>query len=749
MRNYVPSKPVEGDAESVGDFNHSIFLYPPNLACDQLQQDTVQVRSDSVSYTFRVFVQDTPPVFTGTAEKVANLTDSLRYCYDANTDDEAEDNVAATQGWSFPYGRTSYSFGDPLDPNVSKVQPDWMTNTYMKNANGQSDVAGQSFATTGLLKLESDSATAIGLLTPTPQINGDLSLDTIASVVCHDGHTGVTRNTYAVHVNVEPYIVTQSLPSAKEDSDYNITLLDTTHAIFASDPNIGDSLTYFLVYRDSTLDGSLLDTTLFPGVYIDSASHSLVVKRDNYYAGTTACKFSGIPNISAPLTTPSWLKINPISGILYGIPGLNDAPRQENVTVLVRDPYGLVAVRTIPLNVDSVNHVPQILGEPPVICEIVNTTVTANFTVTDIDLKRDSIYADTLQLSVITPNGGVTINPQTIPGGAGSDSVPITVTITLNNSANYGQVIPVQIEVTDKFGAKSIKTINVRLSNRVAWDMKITASNNNGGFQDLIFGKGFHATDGIDSSFCEYPLPPIPPQDVFDSRWVINDPSGTQGSLYDFRDSTLNTPSTYQGIIQAGGNGNGSGNQTNYPIFITWDKSTAPSTAPYPTGAGNLYLVDRFGGTVFNINMAKGTGFTGAQVQLLQNVGGNPNVVSLQINNSQVTGFFIVSDPADYVAPTSNLTPSAFTLEQNYPNPFNAATNIKFGLPLQENTKLEVIDVMGRVIATLVNGQEPSGYYNVAWDGKDAAGNYVGAGVYFYRLSAGNHVEMKQMTLMK
>jgi len=407
----------------------------------------------------------------------------------------------------------------------------------------------------------------------------------------------------------------------------------------------------------------------------------------------------------------------------------------------------LLAVRSIPLQVDSVDHTPRILGEPPVICEIINTSVTVNFTVSDKDLKRDAPYTDTLTLSVVSPAGGVTINPQTIPG-TGSDSVPISVTITLSSTAQFGKVIPVVLQVTDKFGVSTTKTIDVRISNPVAWDMDITTSNNNGGFQRLTFGKGYLATDGIDSTFCEYPLPPIPPQDVYDARWVINDQSGTQGSLFDFRDSTLNTPSIYQGIIQAGGNGNG-GNQTNYPIFISWKKTSVPSSVPYPNGAGNLYIVDRFGGTVFHLNMGLAQGFMGAQVQLLTNVGGDPDSVSLEINNSQVTGFFIVSDPLNSVQPSSNLTPTAFSLEQNYPNPFNLTTNIQFALPSQQNTKLEVIDVMGRVIATLVNDMQPSGYYNVAWDGKDAAGNSVEPGVYFYRLSAGNHVEMKQMTLMK
>jgi len=337
------------------------------------------------------------------------------------------------------------------------------------------------------------------------------------------------------------------------------------------------------------------------------------------------------------------------------------------------------------------------------------------------------------------------ISPATVVGN-GADTVPITVTVNFNNSQGGQQSIVIQ--ATDKLGATSTKAILVRVSDPIKWRLNVTVSNNNGGFQNLTFGKGARATDGLDSNFCEYALPPIPPADVFDSRWVINDKSGTVGSLRDFRDSTLPTPSIYQGIVQAGGNGN----QTNYPVFISWNLKNVPNPKSIltPGGDGLLWLRDRFGGSLFNINMATGKGYVGAQVQLLTNVGGDPNAVSLQISNTQVTGFFILSDPLSSVEELpGGLTPAAYVLEQNYPNPFTPMTNIRFALPAEQNTKLEVIDVMGRVIATLVNDKVQSGYYNVTWNGKDDFGNVVGAGVYFYRLSAGGHFEMKQMTLLK
>jgi hypothetical protein len=74
-----------------------------------------------------------------------------------------------------------------------------------------------------------------------------------------------------------------------------------------------------------------------------------------------------------------------------------------------------------------------------------------------------------------------------------------------------------------------------------------------------------------------------------------------------------------------------------------------------------------------------------------------------------------------------------------YPNPARRA-NIAFTLPLETQVDLGVFDVTGRRVATLVNGRLPAGEFSRAWSGRDASGKSVGAGVYFYRLRAGNDV---------
>ncbi len=95
------------------------------------------------------------------------------------------------------------------------------------------------------------------------------------------------------------------------------------------------------------------------------------------------------------------------------------------------------------------------------------------------------------------------------------------------------------------------------------------------------------------------------------------------------------------------------------------------------------------------------------------------------------------------------LLPEKLKLAQNYPNPFNPSTTIEFSLPRAEHVRLEVINVLGRVVTTLVDGERAAGQHEVVWDGASDAGNRVASGVYFYRLAAGGNSLTKKMLLLK
>ena len=93
--------------------------------------------------------------------------------------------------------------------------------------------------------------------------------------------------------------------------------------------------------------------------------------------------------------------------------------------------------------------------------------------------------------------------------------------------------------------------------------------------------------------------------------------------------------------------------------------------------------------------------------------------------------------------------PKAFALHQNVPNPFNPATTIRFDLPRAAYVRLNIYDVSGRLIRTLMDAKMEPGIKEIAWDGKDSKGQETTSGVYFYRLTAGSFTATKKMVLLK
>lgn len=96
-----------------------------------------------------------------------------------------------------------------------------------------------------------------------------------------------------------------------------------------------------------------------------------------------------------------------------------------------------------------------------------------------------------------------------------------------------------------------------------------------------------------------------------------------------------------------------------------------------------------------------------------------------------------------------DILPYQFELSQNYPNPFNPVTTIEYSLPERSSVTIEVFNVVGQKVRTLVDRVESAGSYTVTWDGTSSSGQPVSTGVYLYRFQAGDHVESKKMLLLK
>ncbi len=98
--------------------------------------------------------------------------------------------------------------------------------------------------------------------------------------------------------------------------------------------------------------------------------------------------------------------------------------------------------------------------------------------------------------------------------------------------------------------------------------------------------------------------------------------------------------------------------------------------------------------------------------------------------------------------------PKKFDLAQNYPNPFNPSTQVRYDLPEQANVRLEIFNMLGQKIRTLVSGEQTAGTKTVKWDATDDFGEQVVGGTYFVRLQASvgtsSRILMtKKMTLLK
>ena len=108
------------------------------------------------------------------------------------------------------------------------------------------------------------------------------------------------------------------------------------------------------------------------------------------------------------------------------------------------------------------------------------------------------------------------------------------------------------------------------------------------------------------------------------------------------------------------------------------------------------------------------------------------------------TGYFALP----LVALTGRALPARFALGPNYPNPFNPSTIIPYQLAVSSAVRLEVFNLLGQHIATLVDGERAAGFHTATWHATDGAGRAVGAGVYIYRMTVGVERQTGRMVLL-
>jgi hypothetical protein len=138
------------------------------------------------------------------------------------------------------------------------------------------------------------------------------------------------------------------------------------------------------------------------------------------------------------------------------------------------------------------------------------------------------------------------------------------------------------------------------------------------------------------------------------------------------------------------------------------------------------------------------------------NNNGIPDIILSQISDnndaassSRVYRYEISPEMIVSVAQTSEQKPRQFSLKQNYPNPFNPETTIRYQLAEPGLVRLEIFNLRGQQIRTLVNERRSAGAYSVKWDGRDDSGRSVASGVFLYRLNAGESTESRKLVLIR
>ncbi len=222
----------------------------------------------------------------------------------------------------------------------------------------------------------------------------------------------------------------------------------------------------------------------------------------------------------------------------------------------------------------------------------------------------------------------------------------------------------------------------------------LTITDANGGSQTLYFG-----ADGQKQiPVAMYTMPPAPPVGAFDARFETAD----GGSMVQTHGTELSTAVEFAVAVQSEA----------YPLTITW-KVTNASYA-----------------------------FTdGVQSKDMTGEG------STKITNSSVNRFSVKLTGEGGL-------PKEFALSQNYPNPFNPTTNIKYALPVDSRVTMEIYNVIGQKVRTLVSDNQAAGYHAIEWNSTGTSGQQLGSGVYFLHLSArgvdgASFNEIRKLLLLK
>ena len=162
--------------------------------------------------------------------------------------------------------------------------------------------------------------------------------------------------------------------------------------------------------------------------------------------------------------------------------------------------------------------------------------------------------------------------------------------------------------------------------------------------------------------------------------------------------------------------------------------------------------------TIMNSHTGTAISWTRHEIDLTEYCGGEDEKLWFRFHftsdgQNEMLGYFI--DQVEFLIPEvvaiedEVSIPAEFTMTQNFPNPFNPSTSIRFALPEMSTVKLQIFDIQGKLVKTIVSADAVAGWHEMRWNGQDDKGQSAPAGVYLAKLQAGAHSRSIKMLLLK
>jgi len=124
-------------------------------------------------------------------------------------------------------------------------------------------------------------------------------------------------------------------------------------------------------------------------------------------------------------------------------------------------------------------------------------------------------------------------------------------------------------------------------------------------------------------------------------------------------------------------------------------------------------------------------------------------VTNMEVSGDSLQNFYMNERENQLSVNLNVAIPNQLILYHNYPNPFNPITSLRYNLQEDAMVNITIYDKMGKLVKTMVNDDQTAGYKSIQWNATNYAGRPVSAGLYLYRIHAGEFVQTKKMVLLK